>query len=99
MSVISLSLSPTHDFSKTLTTTLTLLPDLGVEGDCHCGETVQHRSRLHIRPPPKNLRQVHLIDAEVLDEYGVKPGELGENVTTRGLGLLGLGRGWRLHFL
>lgn len=99
MSVHSLSLSPTHVFSKQLTNSLTLLPDLGVEGDCHCGKTVQHRSRLHIQPPPKNLRQVHLLDLEILEEYSVKPGELGENITTKGLRLLELGRGTRLRFL
>ena len=99
MSVHALSLSRSHTFSKTLAPSLTLLPNLGIQDDCHCGETVQHRSRLHIKPPPKNLRQVHLFDLEILDEYDVKPGELGENVTTVGMGLLGLGRGTRLHFL
>ncbi|KEF57545.1 uncharacterized protein A1O9_05462 [Exophiala aquamarina CBS 119918] len=99
MSVISLSLSTDHVFSKTLSSSLNLLPDLGVEGDCHCGKTVQHRSRLHIRPPPKNLRQVHLIDLEILEQFDVKPGDLGENVTTRGLRLLERPTGTKLHFL
>jgi hypothetical protein len=99
MSVHALSLSETHTFSKQLVPFLTLLPGLGIEGDCHCGETVQHRSRLHIRPKPKNLRQVHLLDLEILEEFDVKPGDLGENVTAVGVGLLGLARGARLHFL
>ena len=99
MSIYALSLSPSHVFSKQPASSLTLLPDLGVQGDCHCGETVQHRSRLHIKPPPKNLRQVHLIDLEILEEYGIKPADLGENITTKGLGLLRLGRGTKLHFL
>ncbi|KAJ9607332.1 hypothetical protein H2200_008405 [Cladophialophora chaetospira] len=99
MSIHALALSTEHTFSKQSSQSLTLLPDLGVEGDCHCGVTVQHRSRLKIRPPPKNLRQVHLIDLEILESLNIKPGELGENVTTKGLGLLGLGTGTRLHFL
>lgn len=99
MSVNSLALSTTHVFSKTLSSSLNLLPGLGVEGDCHCGETVQHRSRLHIRPPPKNLRQVHLMDLEILEEFEVQPGDLGENVTTQGLRLLERSRGTKLHFL
>ena len=99
MSIHALSLSPTHTFSKQSISSLTLLPGLGVEGDCHSGKTVQHRSRLHIWPSPANLRQVHLFDLEVLEEFNVKPGELGENITTVGVGLLGLGKGTRLHFL
>jgi hypothetical protein len=99
MSVHALSFSAQHSFSKQSSDSLTLLPDVGVQGDCHCGETVQHRSRLKIRPPPKNLRQVHLLDLAILDELNVKPGELGENITTKGLGLLELGRETRLHFL
>ena len=99
MSIRALSLSPEHSFTKQSTTSLTLLPDLGVKGDCHCSETVQHRSRLHIRPPPKDLRQVHLMDLEILEQLDVKPGDLGENITMRGMGLLGLGTGTRLHFL
>ena len=99
MSVISLALSPTHEFTKTTSENLTLLPGLGVKGDCHCGETVQHRSRLHIRPPPKNLRQVHLMDLEILQQFDVKPADLGENVTTQGLDLLGKSQGTKLHFI
>ncbi|AEO60286.1 hypothetical protein MYCTH_54141 [Thermothelomyces thermophilus ATCC 42464] len=99
MSVYALARSPTHEFSKTPVQELTLLTGLGIEGDCHLGVTVQHRSRLHINPPPPNLRQVHLIPKEILDERSVKPGEIGENVTTVGIDLLALGRGTRLHFL
>ncbi|KAK4235561.1 pyruvate kinase-like protein [Achaetomium macrosporum] len=99
MSVHALALSPTHEFTKQPVSRLTLLAGLGVQGDCHAGATVQHRSRLHIQPPPPNLRQVHLIPKEILDECGVEPGQLGENVTTVGVDLLALGRGTRLHFL
>jgi MOSC domain-containing protein YiiM len=106
--ILSVSLSITHAFSKTPLPSITLLENLGVEGDCHAGVNVQHRSRLHIQPAPPNLRQVHLIQSELFAEfekdgngkkYVVRPGELGENITTRGLDLLALGRGTRLHFL
>lgn len=82
-----------------------LVPGLGVEGDAHLGSTVQHRSRLHIKPPPPNLRQVHLIPAELFDEIAsggsprVQPGDLGENVTTQGIDLRGLSRGTKLLFV
>ncbi|KAK5656748.1 hypothetical protein OQA88_4296 [Cercophora sp. LCS_1] len=99
MSTASLSISATHTFSKTPVSSLTLLPGIGIKGDCHAGTTVQHRSRMHIVPPPANLRQVHLIAQETLDELGVGPGEIGENITTVGVDLLGLGRGAKLHFL
>jgi MOSC domain-containing protein YiiM len=79
-----------------------LLVGLGVEGDAHAGETVKHRSRVAKDPTQPNLRQVHLIHAELHDElrakgYDVGPGEMGENVTTRGVDLLGLATGARLR--
>jgi MOSC domain-containing protein YiiM len=66
------------------------------------GETVQHRSRVARDPNAPNLRQVHLVQSELHDElrvagFSVKPGEMGENVTTRGLDLLGLPTGARLR--
>ena len=78
-----------------------LLAGLGVEGDAHLGETVQHRSRVARDPTQPNLRQVHLIAAELHDELrarglAVAPGEMGENITTRGIDLLGLPTGTRL---
>lgn len=80
---------------------ITLLAGLGVEGDCHAGVTVQHRSRVARDPGQPNLRQVHLIHAELLDELAgkdlaVAPGDIGENITTRGLDLLALPTGARL---
>jgi MOSC domain-containing protein YiiM len=79
-----------------------LLEGLGVEGDAHMGTTVKHRSRVARDPTTPNLRQVHLIHAELLDElalrgFTVAPGRMGENVTTRGVDLLGLPTGTRLH--
>ncbi|KAH7041481.1 pyruvate kinase-like protein [Microdochium trichocladiopsis] len=96
--IVALSRSPEHNFSKPNVSSITLLAGLGVAGDCHAGETVQHRSRLHIRPPPTNLRQVHLIPLATLQERGLKPGEIGENVVTDGLDLLDMPTGTKLRF-
>jgi MOSC domain-containing protein YiiM len=81
---------------------ITLLAGLGVEGDAHAGVTVKHRSRVAADPSRPNLRQVHLIHAELHDAlasagFTVAPGQMGENVTTRGLDLLALPTGTRLH--
>ncbi len=91
-----------HHFSKGVVASIMLVVGQGVEGDGHAGTTVQHRSRVRRDPTQPNLRQVHLIHGELLDElgaqgYDVAPAELGENITTRGLDLLGLPRGARLH--
>ncbi|KAK0652542.1 pyruvate kinase-like protein [Cercophora newfieldiana] len=99
MSVHALAKSASHNFSKTLVSQLTLIEGRGIEGDCHNGIHVQHRSRMHIQPPPPNLRQVHLIPKEILDAVGIGPGQIGENITTTGVDLLSLGAGTKLHFL
>ncbi|KAL9106531.1 MAG: hypothetical protein Q9227_008446 [Pyrenula ochraceoflavens] len=98
--VHSTHLSPTHTFTKS-PSPLLLIPNHGILHNCHAGPTVQHRSRLHIHPPPLNLRQVHLLSLETLQEpdIDVPPGALGENITMRGLDLHGLRKGVRLHFL
>jgi MOSC domain-containing protein YiiM len=100
--VTAVSRSATHSMRKPNQDAIRLLVGLGVEGDAHAGRTVQHRSRVAKDPTRPNLRQVHLIHAELLDEFraaGVRvaPGEMGENVTTRGVDLLGLPTGTRLH--
>jgi MOSC domain-containing protein YiiM len=100
--IISLSRDAAHNFSKQPATQLTLLAGLGIEGDAHAGRTVQHLSRIAKDPSSPNLRQVHLIHEELFEELAEKgftvcPGQLGENVTTRGLDLLGLSRGTRLR--
>jgi len=100
--VIAVSGAPGHRFSKLVQGSIRLLAGLGVEGDVHCGETVKHRSRVAVDPTQPNLRQVHLIQAELLDElnaagFDVAPGGMGENVLTRGLDLLGLPVGARLR--
>ena len=99
MSVHALAKSDAHRFSKVSVPELTLVAGLGVEGDCHSGELVQHLSRVKIVPRPPNLRQVHLIPLETLRAVDVQPGQIGENVTTAGVALLELGRDTKLHFL
>jgi len=92
-----------HRFSKTVVDEIVLMPGLGVQGDdAHQGVTVQHRSRVAADPTQPNLRQVHLIHAELFAEVGehgfhVDPGQLGENITTRGIDLLSLPRGTLLQ--
>lgn len=100
--VLAVSRSDTHTFSKTVRARVRLLAGLGVDGDAHQGVTVRHRSRVARDPSAPNLRQVHLIAAELLDElcgrgFRVAPGDLGENVTTYGLDLLGLPAGTLLR--
>lgn len=102
MRVVAVSVSPTHGFHKKNLPSIQLLAGLGVEGDAHAGTTVKHRSRVKKNPGQPNLRQVHLIHQELLDElnragFKVEPGELGENVTTSGIALLDLPAGARLR--
>ncbi len=91
-----------HAFSKKPQDNIRLVAGLGVQGDAHAGRMVQHRSRVAVDPTQPNLRQVHLIHSELFDElhtagFRVTAGQLGENATTRGLDLLNLPRGTRLH--
>ena len=91
-----------HAFSKRAVDRIQLVEDLGVRGDSHAGTTVQHLSRLRRDPTQPNLRQVHLIHSELFEElasagYNVGPGDLGENVTTAGVDLLGLPADTLLH--
>jgi MOSC domain-containing protein YiiM len=100
--VTAVSSSATHTMSKPNQASITLLDGLGVEGDAHQGATVKHRSRVKRNANQPNLRQVHLIHAELHDElreagFTVCPGQMGENVTTRGVDLLGLPTGARVR--
>ncbi|MEU2246748.1 MOSC domain-containing protein [Streptomyces sp. NPDC019224] len=100
--VTAVSRNETYTFTKPNRDSVTLLAGLGVEGDVHAGVTVKHRSRVAQDPKQPNLRQVHLIHEELFDEvraagFDVAPGELGENITTRGIDLLALPVGTRLH--
>lgn len=94
--------SPKHTFSKEPRSRITLVKGWGIEGDAHAGELVQHVFDQRRDPTRPNLRQVHLLQAELLDElaskgFDIEPGELGENISTRGLDLLALPRGTRLQ--
>lgn len=100
-SVLAVHRSATHHFSKESVTSIRLVEGIGVDGDAHAGTTVKHRSRVAKNPSTPNVRQVHLIHSELLDvlasaQYTVRPGELGENITTEGVDLLSLPVGTRL---
>jgi MOSC domain len=100
--VVAVSCGPSHTFSKPTRDRIRLLAGLGVEGDAHMGKTVKHRSRVARDPTKPNLRQVHLIHSELHGElraagFEVAPGEVGENITTRGVDLLNVPTGTRLH--
>lgn len=100
--VVAVGRSAGHTFSKQPAERIRLVAGLGVEGDAHAGTTVKHRSRVAVDPTQPNLRQVHLIHAELHEELRasgliVHPCEMGENITTRGLDLLRLPTGTRLY--
>jgi MOSC domain-containing protein YiiM len=100
--VLAVARAPRHAFSKPTCLSVRLVAGLGVEGDAHAGATVKHRSRLAQHASKPNLRQVHLLHVELFGElrdagFAVAAGELGENVTTRGIDLLSLPAGTRLH--
>ena len=100
--VTAVSRSARHTLTKPNQDNIRLLAGLGVEGDAHSGTTVKHRSRVARDPSQPNLRQVHLVHAELHDTvneqgFAVAAGQMGENVTTRGIDLLGLPTGARLR--
>ncbi|MFC8673598.1 MOSC domain-containing protein [Streptomyces griseorubiginosus] len=100
--ISAVSSNGTYSFSKPNRESITLLAGFGVEGDVHGGATVKHRFRMRKDPSQPNLRQVHLIHEELFEDvrragFEVAAGELGENVTTRGVDLLMLPRGTRLR--
>jgi MOSC domain-containing protein YiiM len=100
--VVAVSRSAVHSMAKPNLDAIRLVAGLGVEGDAHMGATVKHRSRVRRDPTQPNLRQVHLIHAELHDElrgadYDVAPGQMGENITTRGVDLLALPTGTLLR--
>jgi MOSC domain-containing protein YiiM len=102
MVVDAVSRRATHELTKPNQKVIRLLVGLGVEGDAHAGKTVKHRSRVARDPNQPNHRQVHLIHAELHDElrmagFAVSAGQMGENITTRGVDLLELPLGTRLR--
>src|SRR5437660_372398 len=101
--VAAVSRSATHTLTKPNEARIRLLAGLGVEGDAHCGTTVKHRSRVARDPTQPNLRQVHVVASELHDTlasegFHVAPGDMGENVTTRGIDVLTLPVGTRMRF-
>lgn len=93
--VVAVSRSPRHEFAKPTCDAIRLIARLGVEGDAHSGMMVQHLSRVRADPTQPNLRQVHLLHVELHEELALKgfpvlPGQMGENITTRGLDVLRL---------
>jgi MOSC domain-containing protein YiiM len=100
--VLAVSRSATHSLSKSGQLAIQLLAGLGVADDAHAGVTVQHRSRVVRDPSQPNQRQVHLIHTELHEElrargFDITAGQMGENITTRGIDLLGLPTGARLR--
>ncbi|WP_299326339.1 MOSC domain-containing protein [Parasphingopyxis sp.] len=101
MNVIAVSRKAAHGIAKPNVDVIRLIAGYGIEGDAHYGTTVQHRSRVAQNPDQLNLRQVHLIHAELFDEleakgFSVSPGDMGENITTRAIDLLALPAGAEL---
>ena len=93
--VNAVSSKDTHSFSKEKRDEIELIKNFGINGDAHSGKYVKHRSRVKKNPMQLNLRQVHLISIELLNEmnkygYELNPGDLGENITTSGLDLINL---------
>lgn len=96
--VVAVHRNDSHSFSKQQEEEITLLPGLGVDGDAHCGAQVRHRSRVAKDPTQPNLRQIHLVMSELLDEvrdagHEISEGQLGENITTSGVDLVALPTG------
>ena len=100
--IVAVNLSSIHSFSKFESDSIRLIAGIGIEGDTHAGKTVQHRSRVAKDPTQPNLRQVHLIHSELHTElnnagFKVSAGDMGENITTKGIDLLGLPTDTQLH--
>lgn len=100
--VVSVSSSAGHTFSKRSVEAIELIAGVGVRGDAHAGGTVRHRYLVRKDSSAPNLRQVHLLQRELFDElagkgFAVAPGDVGENVLTAGVDLLGLPVGTRLQ--
>jgi MOSC domain-containing protein YiiM len=101
LQIVAVHSSLEHAFSKDTAREIALIEGHGVSGDAHSGKTVKHRSRVAKDPSQPNLRQVHLLHEELLTElqargFAVGPGQMGENITTRGVNLLELSAGTRL---
>lgn len=101
--VIAVASDSGHNFSKPTQPVITLVAGMGVKGDAHAGETVQHLSDKKKNPDAPNLRQVHFMHEELFGELAdqditVLPGQMGENIVTRGIDVLNLPQGAEFHF-
>jgi MOSC domain-containing protein YiiM len=99
--VVAVACDSENRFSKQLQSSIRLLEGLGIVGDAHNGKIVKHRYLVKKNPAAPNLRQVHLIHEELFDElriqgFDLQAGDIGENVLTSGIDLLGLPSGTRL---
>jgi MOSC domain-containing protein YiiM len=99
--VTAVSRSAKHTLIKSNQDCIRLVAGLGVDSDAHQGATVKHRSRVARDATQPNLRQVHLVHAELHEElraagFAVLAGQMGENITTQGVDLLALPAGARL---
>jgi len=100
--VIAVCKSPTHSMKKPVVPAINLIKGIGVEGDAHSGEKVKHLYLASRTPEKPNYRQVHLMHSELFDElnelgFSIEPGEMGENITTKGIDLLNLPEGTLLN--
>ena len=92
-----------HGFSKATMDVIRVIRSYGVETDAHFGTKVQHLHLIKKDPTRPNLRQVHLIALERINEWNtlghpVRCGSLGENITTSGVDLEHLPAGTRIRF-
>src|SRR6185436_16424798 len=66
--VAAVAASDRHGFHKQVCPAITLVKGFGVEGDAHGGATVQHLYDKAKNPCRSNLRQVHLVEEELILE-------------------------------
>jgi MOSC domain-containing protein YiiM len=100
--VVAVAAAPGHQLSKRIVPEIRLVEGLGIQGDAHLGQTTQHQTQVRSDPTRPNLRQVHLMHAELFPElaakgYEIGPAMLGENITTEGVDVLSLPRGTLLR--
>jgi MOSC domain-containing protein YiiM len=81
--IIALHIAPGKEVPMQSRQSVTAIADLGLEGDWHARK--------------ESKRQVLLIDEETLHVFGLQPGRVRENITTRGIDLKSLERGARLR--
>ena len=81
--IIKLQIAPGHRVPLRDTPSIHAVGGLGLEGDWHARAESQ--------------RQALFMDEETLTEFGLEPGQVKENITTRGIDLKTLERGARVR--